>query len=197
MTPRQPIGREPSPCKNGHPRGYMHAVIDKRGRQMSICSACRSEARAAVRAEPKPAMPIIVRLLRKLRIGIAGCVEADVHDNGNGYRVIATARGKHHYAHRLMYEHFIGPIPDGLTIDHLCRNRGCVNPAHMEAVSGRENTRRGVRAKTHCKHGHPLSEPNARIVVRYGVVRRECRECDRVRSLAKYHTKREEQERRK
>jgi hypothetical protein len=77
------------------------------------------------------------------------------------------------YAHRVAYELFKGDIPTGLTIDHLCRNRGCVNPAHMEAVTNRENTFRGMR-------GHPFDEENTRIVIpKHGRKVRECRVCRR------------------
>lgn len=69
-------------------------------------------------------------------------------------------------AHRWAYENIVGPIPDGLVIDHLCRNRGCVNPAHMEPVTDRENILRGEgrgakqARQTRCKRGHPLEGDN-------------------------------------
>lgn len=66
--------------------------------------------------------------------------------------------------HRLVYEQTVGPIPEGFTIDHLCRRRCCVNPAHLEPVTTRENTQRGWRKnKTHCKNGHPLSGANLHV----------------------------------
>jgi hypothetical protein len=110
-----------------------------------------------------------------------GFVQAD------GYGVIFHGRRKQ-MAHRASYEAFVGPIPDGLTIDHLCRTRSCVNPAHLEAVTGRENTLRGASPivalgrLTHCKRGHAFSPEN--VGARPG--RRECQVCkrerDRVRS---------------
>ena len=60
----------------------------------------------------------------------------------NGYGMIQINK-KHKYAHRVSYEIFKGDIPEGLELDHLCRNRKCVNPDHLEAVSSRENTMRG------------------------------------------------------
>jgi hypothetical protein len=61
----------------------------------------------------------------------------------------------------LVYETFIGPIPENLVIDHLCRNRACQNPFHLEPVTPEENTKRGARATmTHCKNGHPFSGLN-------------------------------------
>lgn len=85
-------------------------------------------------------------------------------------------------AHRWMYEQVRGPIPQGLTIDHLCRNRTCVNPDHLEPVTIRENILRGAgrcannARKTHCQAGHPLSGSNLRNGPRRG---RECVTCSR------------------
>ena len=85
-------------------------------------------------------------------------------------------------AHRQVYERVIGPIPEGLTIDHLCRNRACVNPQHMEPVSMRINALRGdtiaarKAAQTECIHGHPFDLANTRIDVN-GT--RRCRACNR------------------
>lgn len=66
--------------------------------------------------------------------------------------------------HRVTYEALVGPIPGGLVLDHLCRVRNCVNPAHLEPVSGRENLIRGVAARlgerTHCAEGHEMTPAN-------------------------------------
>jgi hypothetical protein len=84
-------------------------------------------------------------------------------------------------AHRLVYTLFRGTIPVGAELDHLCRQRDCVNPDHLEPVTHRENILRGVGVasccakKTHCLRGHPLSGRNL-IVADHGR-RRRCREC--------------------
>jgi hypothetical protein len=96
--------------------------------------------------------------------------------DGKGYGSFRV--GKHQRAHRFAYELLIGPIPAGLVIDHLCRNRACVNPAHMEPVTPLENQRRGIHGnskKTHCPQGHPYDDGNT---YRYRG-RRICKACRR------------------
>ena len=114
-----------------------------------------------------------------------GCWEWQkfVDDEGYGkFRTGSYTRNdrKQVRAHRWAYEWFVGKIPEGLTIDHLCRNHRCVNPAHLEAVTSAENTKRGARANaTHCKYGHPLSGDNLKFYKSEGYVKRACRECAR------------------
>lgn len=98
-------------------------------------------------------------------------------DNGYGQMMVNYQQC---LAHRLAYEFLVGAIPEGLTIDHLCRNRPCVNPDHLDPVPQRVNTMRSPIAlatinarKTHCKRGHPLSGDN--LYRRNG--RRHCRQC--------------------
>lgn len=110
---------------------------------------------------------------------------------GYGYMTAPSHTGSRRSTtvHRLAYEHFIGPIPDGLHIDHLCRVRNCVNPAHLEPVTCRENIMRGTGVaainahKTQCTHGHPFDEANTYVGASG---ERECRTCRRQRMAAKY-----------
>lgn len=112
-----------------------------------------------------------------------GCWLWQAYVKSNGYGALGRGRrGKGMaLAHRMAWELTNGPIPEGMTIDHLCKNRRCVNPAHLEVVSRGENTLRSsgpsaVNAtKTHCIRGHSLE--GARITAE-GF--RDCRECNKL-----------------
>lgn len=99
----------------------------------------------------------------------------------NGYAILHDSVNKKNVrAHRWAYEHFIGPFPIGLVSDHLCRQRSCVNPHHIEPVTSQENSRRGIGlrvphvwSRTKCQFGHELvySEISKR---------RRCAECQKL-----------------
>ena len=93
------------------------------------------------------------------------------------------------YAHRFAYEYFVGPIPSGLVLDHLCRNRACVNPQHLEPVSHTENVRRGEAVKAVCKAGHTYDANNTYLDVNGW---KHCRTCDRERHRLRYNQTTEE-----
>ena len=103
-----------------------------------------------------------------------------------GYGIL-TRNGKHWLAHRYMWTIMRGPIPAGLTIDHLCRVRHCVNPQHLEVVTMRENNRRGNSPSgihgrtTHCPRGHEYTEANTRR----DTAGRHCRACSQAWNRAR------------
>lgn len=120
--------------------------------------------------------------------GPNGCWEWTAALDGGGYGKLYV-QGKYLVAHRLSYEWLVGPIPQGFTIDHLCRNERCVNPEHLEPVTHRENLRRGSgyaglnARKTHCPQGHPYAGDN---LVRDAQGRR-CRVCTNAKNRAAHH----------
>lgn len=113
-------------------------------------------------------------LLRRVLVSPRGCWLFQGAIERNGYGAIKVA-GRKRIAHRAYFETFRGPIAEGLTLDHLCRVRHCVNPEHLEPVTRRENTLRGISpvaknvTKTTCPRGHAL------LAVAWGG--RRCVEC--------------------
>lgn len=111
------------------------------------------------------------------------------YKNTIGYgQIFYTVNGKttYQYAHRVSYETFIGAIPNGLLIDHLCSVRHCINPLHLEPVTARVNTLRGKgvsvnKNKTHCPKGHEYTPENTQV---YKSGWRRCRECAILRHRA-------------
>jgi hypothetical protein len=132
--------------------------------------------KASRRYTPRMSGDLLERLSNKFTVGDACWVWHAAKSVGYGK---LNWHGKQQFAHRLTYELMVGPIPAGLELDHLCRNRACVRPDHLEPVSRRENLRRGdtfvaqYLSHTHCKEGHPLSGDN---LVMDGRARR-CRIC--------------------
>jgi hypothetical protein len=111
--------------------------------------------------------------------------------NAKGYGTIYF-NGTTQATHRLAYAAIVGPLPPNKVLDHLCRNRACFNPEHLEVVTSRENTRRGIGPQlaaqrmlsvTHCPKGHPYDEANTK---RAKDGSRTCRECHRAAQRARY-----------
>lgn len=140
---------------------------------------------------PSPVMSIGARLARRsrevvcLRKGATGpCVvwTGDAVRSGYG-RMGFTEPGsrtvRKRLTHRVAYELYVGPIPEGYEVDHLCLVPACWNPMHLEAVTPEENMRRRYARKTHCNRGHLLSGANLYVNAADGA--RICRTCQRKR----------------
>lgn len=124
--------------------------------------------------DPGPAGPVIVRGVpteervwpRVDKDGPGGCWLWTGPLQPKGYARVMQTGGAAIMVHRFVYELLVGPVPDGLQLDHLCRVRHCCNPAHLEPVTNAENQHRGMAPPglhfraTHCKRGHEFTEEN-------------------------------------
>ena len=138
-------------------------------------------------------LSVAERFWAKVMVDPSGCW-LWIAKTTEGYGSFKIA-GEMIYAHRWIYEHLIGPIAKHLEIDHVCRNRSCVRPSHLEAVSHRVNVLRGagltarLAAQTHCKRGHEFSPQNTRIYRNRTRRYRICRICKHAADVA-YATRR-------
>lgn len=129
------------------------------------------------------------RVTLNVRVDDNGCWVWQLHIRNSGYGLVRLPRpARTVQAHRFSYETFVGPIPEGLALDHLCRNPPCVNPEHLEPVTQQENllrsplTFQGRNArKTECPSSHPYDDTNTRL----SKGKRYCRACDRDRRAAR------------
>jgi hypothetical protein len=130
---------------------------------------------------PFEPVPLADRLWPK--IDAAGdCWEWTAYRNKDGYGLIGIA-GRMLRAHRVVWEVLVGPIPDEMQLDHRCRNTGCVNPDHLEVVTGRVNILRGFgpagrnARRDQCAAGHDLTDPANLYRNRARPTSRDCRLC--------------------
>lgn len=137
----------------------------------------------------RPPTPAFVRFVRRYEVDpTTGCWLWTAGRDPDGYAAFHEGRGRGYEqrAHRYAYKVIVGPVPQGLVIDHLCRVRHCVNPAHMEPVTSQENVRRGRHPKaerTHCIRAHEFTPENTYMSPsRRG---RTCRTCHALHERAR------------
>lgn len=145
-----------------------------------LCKTCYSRQWRAANCPPRVAPTLLDRLLGKTAAGWGGCVIWTGALSRYGYGRIID-KGAPLSTHRVAYELLVGPIPEGLTIDHLCRVTKCINPHHLEPVTNAENVRRAAQAKTHCVNGHEFTPENTYSAPGNPNCR-HCRACRRIHS---------------
>lgn len=178
---RRSVNRSKTHCKRGHELNEVNAYVLNGQRR---CRACRRLRHHAVKAGRIVNRTARERFDSKWKAdGQTGCWLWTGTKDCSGYGMVTVA-GHNRRAHRLGYELYVGEIPEGLTIDHVCSNRACVNPDHLETVTRAENTRRAVAAnrRTHCKKGHEFTPENTFM----DSGKRRCAICTRARDRERY-----------
>lgn len=125
------------------------------------------------------------------RVEIEGdCIVSTYSTGSHGYSQIGWVEDsvrKLKLGHRLAWESFNGPIPDGMTVDHICRNRRCVKIEHLRLLTNIQNaTLNGNKAKSHCPEGHPYDKDNTYLVA--STKHRQCKICRNTRNKNRYRT---------
>ena len=176
-------------------RGVRNLVVRLSG-TMSVATECARESHNSGRVTPRNEVVMLFqstlpqRFWDKVYADEYGCWLWTGATNRQSYGQfcirLTTGAWRQKRAHRLAYIDLRGDIPGHLQIDHLCRIRPCVNPWHLEPVTSRENSRRGVGwngDKAHCTRGHPYCESNTYTDARGS---RHCRTCEAARKRAYY-----------
>jgi len=166
-------------------------AIEERGKLFHLCIGClRETARIWYRSGKK--YHAIEDIRDRLILYDGGCLIWTGYLDSGGYGRVGFKK-KSHPVHRLLWHHYVGPIPEGLVLDHLCKNPSCANIEHMEVVTNEENIARGQlwesgnQRKTHCPQGHPYDEANTlRRKNRNG---RDCKTCHYAACKRKYYAK--------
>jgi hypothetical protein len=170
----------PRVCSECPTRAKAHGLCDKHYRH----------AREAGTIVVAPRKTEWERFWEKVEIG--DCWEWLAVRTTHGYGQFMRSGPGSRLAHRWTWETLVGPVPEGLDLDHLCRNRACCNPDHLEPVTRRVNQLRGATTvaaafkATHCQHGHAWTPENSGVQDGTG---RYCRPCKRERSRAYYWRK--------